>query len=254
MDSTLGNPIDIPVTPNGRGDVPIVSSGVLNAASFISETPVAPGGLVTVFGSKLAPDSIGLTGQQPFPSELGGTQVLLGGAVLPLLYASDTQINAQAPFDLPLMFQRNLWRDGALRFRYRRWFRLRQLNLPFSRKIRVDNGQGAIVNGITNQLADKSAPVTAGDTVAIYCTGLGAVNPPVPAGTPATGPVSTVQTVAVQIGEQIPSVIYSGLAPGFAGLYQVNAVVPAGVAAGSQVPVVLTTGGLSSPPVTIAVR
>ena len=96
--------------------------------------------------------------------------------------------------------------------------------------------------------------MTAGDTVVIYCTGLGAVNPPVATGTAATGPTPTVQPVTVQIGGQSASVIYAGLTPGFAGLYQVNAVVPAGVAAGSQVPVVLTTNGQSSPPVTMAIR
>ena len=90
------------MTLNGRGDVPIVSSGVFNAASFVPDTLVAPGSLVTIFGNKLATGSTGLTGQQPFPSELGGTQVLLGGVSLPLLYASDGQINAQAPYDLPL--------------------------------------------------------------------------------------------------------------------------------------------------------
>lgn len=47
---------------------------------------------------------------------------------------------------------------------------------------------------------------------------------------------------------------FAGLTPGFAGLYQVNATVPAGVGAGAEVPVVLTVWGLPSPVVTIAVR
>ena len=47
--------------------------------------------------------------------------------------------------------------------------------------------------------------------------------------------------------------IFSGLAPGYVGLYQVNALVPAGVAAGSAVPVVISMGGASSNTVTIAV-
>ncbi len=230
------------------------SSGVVNAASFVADTPVAPGGLVTVFGSKLAADSTGVTGQQPFPSELGGTQVLLGSAVLPLLYASDTQINAQAPFDLPLNVPTQLVVRRGTALSIPKTVSVAPAQPAIFTRDQSGTGQGAIVNGVTNRLADSSAPVTAGDTLAIYCTGLGAVNPPVPPGTAATGPVSTVQTVTVQIGGQSASVIYSGLAPGFAGLYQVNAVVPAGIATGSQVPVVVSMGGLSSPPVTIAVR
>ena len=115
-------------------------------------------------------------------------------------------------------------------------------------------GQGVIVNGVTNQLADGSAPVTGGDTVVIYCTGLGAVNPPVALGAAASGPTPTVQPVVVTIGGQPATVGYAGLTPGFPGLYQVNAVVPAGIAPSGQVPVVLSTAEQDSPAVTIAVR
>jgi uncharacterized protein (TIGR03437 family) len=57
----------------------------------------------------------------------------------------------------------------------------------------------------------------------------------------------------VTIGNVQADVIFSGLAPGYVGLYQVNALVPAGVAAGSAVPVVISMGGASSNTVTIAV-
>jgi uncharacterized protein (TIGR03437 family) len=48
--------------------------------------------------------------------------------------------------------------------------------------------------------------------------------------------------------------LFSGLAPGFAGLYQVNAIVPSGVTAGSSVPVVVTAAGASSAPVTVVIK
>jgi uncharacterized protein (TIGR03437 family) len=50
------------------------------------------------------------------------------------------------------------------------------------------------------------------------------------------------------------TVVFSGLASGFAGLYQVNAVMPSGVAAGDNVPVVMKAGDYEGPAVTIAVR
>jgi uncharacterized protein (TIGR03437 family) len=252
--TTFGNQIDIPVTINGRGDVPIVSAGVYNAASFLPNTPVAPGSLVTIFGNKLSNGSGGQTGQQPFPSDLGGTEVLLGGVALPLLYASDGQINAQAPYDLPLNVPTQLVVRRGDAISIPQPVSVAPSQPAIFTTDQSGHGQGAIVNGITNQLADGRAPVTAGDVVTIYCTGLGAVNPPVATGSAATGPTPTVETVTAQIGGQSASVIYAGLAPGFAGLYQVNAIVPSGVQTGAQVPVVVSTSGLSSPPVTIAVR
>jgi uncharacterized protein (TIGR03437 family) len=250
----FGNQIDIPVTLNGRGDVPIVSAGVFNAASFLPDTPVAPGSLLTIFGSKLATGSTGQAGQQPYPSDLGGTEVLLGGKSLPLLYASDGQINAQAPYDLPLNVPTQIvvQRSGALSVP--QTVSVAPAQPAVFTKDQSGHGQGVIVNGITNQLADGGAPVKAGDIVVIYCTGLGAVNPSQAPGTAATGPTPTVQPVSVTIGGQNASVAYAGLTPGYAGLYQVNATVPDGVTAGSAVPVVLSTAGQTSPPVTIVVR
>ena len=55
------------------------------------------------------------------------------------------------------------------------------------------------------------------------------------------------------IGNVQADVIFSGLAPGYVGLYQVNALVPAGVTAGSAVPVVISMEGIASNSVTIAV-
>jgi uncharacterized protein (TIGR03437 family) len=80
------------------------------------------------------------------------------------------------------------------------------------------------------------------------------VNPPAPLGAAASGPTPTVQPVTATIGGQSATVNYAGLTPGFPGLYQVNAVVPNGIAPGSQVPVILMTAGQTSPVVTIAVR
>jgi len=86
---------------------------------------------------------------------------------------------------------------------------------------------------------------------------LGAVTPAVKEGLPApvTPPLSTtVNTVSVMIGGKAAQVAFSGLTPGYAGLYQVNAVVPSGIATGDAVPVVVSVAGQTSPPVAIAVK
>jgi uncharacterized protein (TIGR03437 family) len=64
----------------------------------------------------------------------------------------------------------------------------------------------------------------------------------------------TVNPVSVTIGGQAAEVLFAGLAPGFAGLYQVNVIVPTGVAAAPYVPVVLTTAGFASRPVTVVIQ
>jgi uncharacterized protein (TIGR03437 family) len=60
--------------------------------------------------------------------------------------------------------------------------------------------------------------------------------------------------VSVKIGGVEATVLFSGLAPGFTGLYQVNVLVPSGVPTGNETPLVITQGEVTSPPVTVAIR
>ncbi|HXP83253.1 MAG TPA: IPT/TIG domain-containing protein [Bryobacteraceae bacterium] len=251
----IGSQLDIPLAFGAPSSVAIVDSGgVLNAASFAGSSPVAPGSLITIFGAHLANGSPGQQATVPLPTQLGNTQVLMAGRSLPLLYASDGQVNAQVPFDLPVDVPSQLVVQIGSALSVPEPVLVAPAQPAVFTTAESGQGQGAIVNGITNVVADSSAPVTAGDTVVIYCTGLGAVNPPVPLGTAANGPTPTVQPVTATIGGNSATVNYAGLAPGFPGLYQVNAVVPNGIAPSGQVPVVLMTAGQTSPAVTIAVR
>jgi uncharacterized protein (TIGR03437 family) len=107
-------------------------------------------------------------------------------------------------------------------------------------------------------------PAAVGDALQIYFTGGGKATPngdptkpPLATGSvaPADGSViyKTVATPTLTIGGVTAQILFSGIAPGNAGLYQVNAVIPAGVAAGDDVPMVLIFGG-SSDTATIAVK
>ena len=105
-------------------------------------------------------------------------------------------------------------------------------------------------------LADASNPATGGSVLVIYCTGLGGVSPAAVAGSavPSDALRNTVNPVTLTIGGVNASVAFAGLTPGLTGLYQVNATVPSGIAAGNQVPVVLAVDGTPGPPVTMAVK
>ena len=84
--------------------------------------------------------------------------------------------------------------------------------------------------------ADLDHPASAGEAIEIYGLGLGVTDPAVEAGvaSPSSPPARAVQTPRLQIGGLDAVITFAGLAPGFAGLYQVNAVVPAGLAPGMQ--------------------
>jgi len=83
-----------------------------------------------------------------------------------------------------------------------------------------------------------------GEQVVMYCTGLGPTTPSFGTGTAASGINQNVNPIAVAIGGKNAIVVYSGLSVGFAGLHQINVVVPAGLS-GSQ-PVVVTAGSGSA--------
>jgi adhesin/invasin len=78
--------------------------------------------------------------------------------------------------------------------------------------------------------------------------------PTVPGVIPAQGISSAVNAVTMTIGGINATVLFAGLTPGFPGLYQVNAVVPAGVSASDQVPVVLSVSGNQSNSAPVSVR
>lgn len=98
-----------------------------------------------------------------------------------------------------------------------------------------------------------SRPALHGDTVEIYCTGLGPVSQFQTDGAPMSDPQAVAQYPTVMIGGSPAVVTFSGLAVGAVGLYQVNAQVPGGAPSGDAVPVTMTLMGATSNMVTMAI-
>lgn len=232
----------------------INSGGVVNAASYAA--PVVPGSIAAAFGTFLLTSPLGAT-TNPLPTNLAGLSLQFGGGVpAPLFFASGGQVNLQVPWELNGPSQTTLTAtlnnlSGTAQ----------TVNLaPFAPAIFSQNsegsGQGAILD-TSYRLVDGSNPATPGVTyILIYCTGLGQVSNQPQSGAPAPDrPLAeTAMTPTVSIGSVPANVSFSGLAPGYVGLYQVNAQVPAGAPAGSAVPVVVSIGGVTSNTVTIAVQ
>jgi uncharacterized protein (TIGR03437 family) len=234
--------------------VPTVGS-VVNAASFIGGG-VVPGEIATAFGTDLtASIGINLTSGLPLVTTFLNDSLLVNNQAAPLFAVDNVngqqQINFQVPWGLQAGSKANIAvsNDGAVGSSVAVPVLAAQPGV-FSYSA-GGNTFGVILHA-NYQLADSGHPVKAGETVLIYCTGLGAVSSP-PADGAAGNGQTTMATPVVKIGGAKANVSFSGLAPGFVGLYQINAVIPSGLKTGNQ-PVVLSMEGASSSSVLLPVQ
>ena len=228
-------------------------NGVVNGASFSTEALVSPGSIASLFGTTLAAAAATAT-TIPLPTALGGAQVMVNGAAVPLFYVSPTQINFEMPPDLSGTTAQVVVASNGVSGPPA------TMNLaPAAVGIFTigtgGSGQGAVLNQ-DSSVNSAQNPASVGSAISIYATGLGTTNPPAITGQPAgSSPLSvTVATPVVMIGGVPAEVLFSGLAPGFVGLYQVNVQIPAGVTTGPNVPLVLLQNGVPSNTVTLAIR
>jgi uncharacterized protein (TIGR03437 family) len=236
-------------------------SGIVSGASFAPGVPLAPGAIVSVFGTDLA-DAPGGASGLPLGSTLEGATVVIAGQPSPMFYASGGQLNAAIPLGVtPNTSQQVLvTRDTTISVPMSVDVAPAQPAIFLAPQPTASN-QGAIFavrttsNGQTSFLANPSSPAMAGDTLVIYCDGLGAVNQIIAPGAASPSPAATTNAQPqVTIGGSAATVAFSGLTPGLVGVYQINAVVPSGVTTGDQVPVAINIAGQISPVATIAVK
>ncbi len=203
------------------------AAGVVNAASFASGgSGFAPGGLLTIFGAGLAADA-GAAEAFPLPDELQSARVIVNGVPAPLLFVSPAQINFQLPFEV---------RGES--------FTLTAAT-PLGAGARVELALGSAQPGIFfDPSSGTGAVVQRGGAIEVFATGLGAVGPPVRTGAQAPpAPLSRVAgaTRAWIDGMEAP-VLFAGLAPLTAGLYQVNVELPADLAPGRHTVAIAVDG------------
>jgi uncharacterized protein (TIGR03437 family) len=101
------------------------------------------------------------------------------------------------------------------------------------------------VDANSGQVVGLNAPAHPGDFIMLYCTGLGTVDTTTPNGSPPAGLTHTNITPVIYLGGVVlpsNSVQFSGLAPDFVGLYQINVQLPANARTGDEVPLLLSDG------------
>lgn len=236
------------------------SKAVVSAANPLGGNTLALRSIATIYGVNLASKTAVADLAPPLPSTLGGTTLtmLSGTQTIPLFFVSPGQINFQVPF-ITTGGQTLTITQGV-----------QSVSIPvqlvqYAPALFTTNAQGTgqasatIANSATvvapvGSLAD-ARPAKIGEYISIYCTGLGDVSnrPALGSPSPSSPIASTLTKPTVTFGSVPGNVIFSGLAPGFVGLYQVNVQVPDGAPTGPAVPVVLTIGGVTSNTATVAI-
>jgi uncharacterized protein (TIGR03437 family) len=241
---------------------------VVNAATFQAGVPVAQGSLATLFGSGVASDTVTVSATT-WPKTAANRQLVVNDDLqAPIYYIGPTQVNFQVPSNAPL---------GAVRLAVRTAdtgelvaggsFLVSSVGPGIFTANAQGTGQAAVLNQDFT-INSTSNPAPAGSIVSIYATGQGQVSPAVIDGTAAgSSPLSNTIAVpttsgttclnsqpsmCVALGSGFGDVKYSGLAPGYIGLWQINVLIPQG--ATGALPVRVVINGTPSNTVTIAVR
>jgi uncharacterized protein (TIGR03437 family) len=234
---------------------PPVATAVLNTASSDIGGAVAPMSWVSIYGESLAENTV-VADTYPFPPALDGVEVRAGDLALPLYFVSPRQINALLPRALGANTIQTLLvrRRGAA-------------SVPVPVSIadaapgiftvnQAGTGQAAALIAGTTTVPARGTPARRGEYVQLFCTGLGPVaNPPADGAAAPPAPLSpTLLPLKLFLaGRELP-VSFSGLAPGNAGLYQVDFRVPDDAPTSDVVPVSMLVKGLSSNTATIAIQ
>jgi uncharacterized protein (TIGR03437 family) len=223
-------------------------SAVVNGASFVGGG-VVPGEIATAFGTNLTSSTgINLTSSLPLPNSYLTDSLMVNNQPVALFAVDNVngqqQINFQVPWEAAsgptaTIAVANGDTTGA------------PVTVPILRAqpgifnySAGGNTFGAILHA-NFQTANTANPAKTGEIVLIYCTGLGAVSSPPADGAAGNGQL-TVNMPTVMIGGEKALVSFSGLAPGFVGLYQVNAEVPMNLKAGNQAVTVEVSGASSN--------
>jgi uncharacterized protein (TIGR03437 family) len=218
------------------GSVFINPTGIVNAASFAPFTAgVANGEFTTIFGTNLASSTV-VASSVPYPTKLNNVQVLVNGIPAPIYFVSSAQIAFIMPSQYPSSYAFapiQVMNNGVLSNV------VTELVNPTIPGVYTNPSGGiyaAAVDTNSATIVTPSKPAKPGDTIEVFATGLGTAYPPVADGAaPPISPLSpTVNTIQADVDGTNATVLFAGLAPTLAGLYQINVTIPSTITAGDH--------------------
>jgi minor extracellular serine protease Vpr len=232
----------------------ITNNGVIDAATGRVGQGLAPGSYISIFGTALADATEAYSGTSlPVSLSYGSVTFDAPGLSLPghLQFVSPGQVNVQIPWEFQGLTSVQM--SVASNYLYSDYYTVPLA--AYSPGFFPYAGNAAAIDFEAGSIVTSATPAKRGHTVELFVNGLGAVSTTPASGDPAstTALSNTLATPTVTLGGVNLPVSFSGLAPGFVGLYQVNALLPADAPTGSQ-QLVITIGGISSAPATLPVQ
>jgi uncharacterized protein (TIGR03437 family) len=206
--------------------------GVVNSASSAPFTAgVSRGEFITLNGTNIGPSTLQVASTVPFPTTLGGVQVLINNVAAPIYYVSSTQVAAIVPYEstasvaqIQVVYNQNSSNVVT---------ELVNLTTPGVFTIPAGGIGYAAAQHPDFSLVTPTNPAQPGEIIAAYVTGLGDVTPSVSDGNPGVSS-STNNKITALVSGTSATVAYAGLAPTLVGLYQVNLTIPTGLTAGDN--------------------
>jgi uncharacterized protein (TIGR03437 family) len=254
-----------------QATTPVISSGGVVGAGLSSPpvTALSPDGAAIIFGTSFAPaGTLAVVGSGNLvngnvSTEMDGVCVLVGSAAAPVLALTPTQINFQVPQTVTagtLTVQVVTGCGTASEQRSNIVTAMAQSAAPeFFYFTHTSSGQNPIAatdlsTGVTVGTPGllsgvASAPARPGDLLSLYATGLGLTSPLIAAGELPAAAASITGSIHVSVGSTTlasSDILYAGVTPSTAGLYQINIRLPISVPNGNQ-PVQVTVNGIASP-------
>jgi len=231
---------------------PLISEeGIVNAASFLGG-PVAPGGILSLFGVGLGPETGRLSRldeEGKVAALLAGVEVLFDGVPAPLFFVREDQINCQAPYEI--FGTETVSVQVIVEGRASNTVEIEVAEAAPGLFTLESSGAGQAValvfpDNVPNGPDNRVPP---GGVVTLFGTGEGQTEPEGVTGKLAAEPLpAPLLETRLSVGGAPAEILFSGPAPGFAGLWQINARLADDTPQGSRTPLTLTIGGLALTP------
>jgi uncharacterized protein (TIGR03437 family) len=216
--------------------------GIASVQNAAAEGWPSAGSAAAIYGTFLGVATTRALGI-PLPYTLGGVTVFVDGVQAPLYYVSASQINFQVPWEVvdetaTINVTNGIW----------------NLTLGTSVNSSWPGLFAPILHAANFSVVSPGSPAIGGEVVLLYGTGFGPVsNAQVDGAEASDAPLSPTQSAPqVSIGGEAASVLWSGLAPGFVGLYQINVQVPLGLQGNNDI--VATVASVPSNSITLAIK